>query len=51
MRLIDADALIKRINEIYEGYMTDECGCVPYDFERIVDDQPTIYDSEANNND
>lgn len=44
MRLIDADELIKRINEIYEGYMTDESGCVPYDFERIVDEQPTAYD-------
>ena len=22
--------------------MTDECGCTPYDFEKIVDEQPTI---------
>lgn len=46
MRLIDADVLIKGINEIYEGYMTDECGCVPYDFERIVDEQPTVCNYE-----
>lgn len=44
MRLIDADTLIENINEIYKGYMTDESGCVPYDFERIVDEQPTAYD-------
>ena len=44
MRLIDADKLIENINEIYKGYMTDESGCVPYDFERIVDEQPTAYD-------
>lgn len=44
MRLVDADALIERINEIYKGYMTDECGCTPYDFERIVDEQPTAYE-------
>lgn len=44
MRLIDADKLIENINEIYKGYMTDESGCVPYDFERIVEEQPTAYD-------
>lgn len=43
MRLIDADTLIEKINEIYKGYMTDESGCVPYDFEKIVDEQPTVY--------
>lgn len=42
MRLIDADALVENINEIYEGYMTDECGSVPYDFEIMVDEQPTV---------
>ena len=44
MRLIDADVLIAHIDEIYKGYMTDECGCVPCDFEKIVDEQPTAYD-------
>ena len=44
MRLIDADVLMAHIDEIYKGYMTDECGCVPYDFEKIVDEQTTAYD-------
>lgn len=44
MRLIDADALIEKINEIYQGYMTDECGSTPCDFEAIVEEQPTAYD-------
>ena len=44
MRLIDADELIEKINEIYKGYMTDECGSTPCDFEAIVEEQPTVYD-------
>ena len=46
MRLIDADALVENINKIYKGYMTDECGCTPCDFENIVDEQPAAYDIE-----
>lgn len=44
-RLIDADALCKRIREIYDGYMLDE-GCTPIEFENMVDEQPTAYDVE-----
>lgn len=47
MRLIDADALCKRIREIYDGYMLDEGGCCPLDFENMVDEQPTAYDVDA----
>ena len=43
-RLIDADALCERIREVYDGYMLDECGCTPIDFENMVDEQPTAYD-------
>ena len=43
-RLIDADALCKKIRKIYDGYMMDECGCCPLDFENMVDEQPTAYD-------
>ena len=45
MRLIDADALCKKIREIYNGYMLDE-GCTPIEFERMVDDMPTAFDTE-----
>jgi len=44
-RLIDADALCKRLREIYDGYMLDE-GCCPIEFESLVDEQPTAYDTE-----
>ena len=43
-RLIDADALCKRIRERYDGYMLDEGGCRPLDFEDMVEEQPTAYD-------
>lgn len=46
-RLIDADALCKRIREIYDGYMLDEGGCRPLDFEDMVYEQPTAYDVDA----
>lgn len=45
MRLIDADALCKKIREIYNGYMLDE-GCTPIEFENMVDDMPTAFDTE-----
>lgn len=44
-RLIDADALCKRLRKIYDGYMLDE-GCCPIEFESLVDEQPTAYDTE-----
>lgn len=46
MRLIDADTLCKKIRKIYDGYMMDECGCCPLDFENMVDEQPTAYNME-----
>ena len=46
-RLIDADALCNRIREIYDGYMLDEGGCRPLDFEDMVEEQPTAYDVDA----
>lgn len=45
MRLIDADALCEKIRKIYDGYMLDE-GCTPIDFENMVDEQPTAFDTE-----
>ena len=42
-RLIDADALCNRIRERYDGYMLDEGGCCPLDFEDMVEEQPTVY--------
>ncbi len=44
-RLIDADALCEKIRKIYDGYMLDE-GCAPIDFENMVDDMPTAFDTE-----
>lgn len=46
MRLIDADALCKKIRDEYDGYMLDE-GCCPIEFENMVDDQPTAYNVDA----
>lgn len=45
-RLIDADALCKKIKEEYDGYMLDIGYCCPADFENMVDDMPTVYDLE-----
>lgn len=45
MRLIDADALCKKIRKIYNGYMLDE-GCTPIEFENMVDDMPTAFDTK-----
>lgn len=45
-RLIDADALCEKIRKIYDGYMLDEGGCAPIDFENMVDDMPTAFDTE-----
>lgn len=51
MRLIDADTLCKKIRKIYDGYMMDECGCCPLDFENMVDEQPTAYNEVKTNAD
>lgn len=45
-RLIDADTLCEKIRKIYDGYMLDESGCAPIDFENMVDDMPTAFDTE-----
>lgn len=45
-RLIDADALCEKIRKRYDGYMLDEGGCAPIDFENMVDDMPTAFDTE-----
>lgn len=45
-RLIDADTLCEKIRKIYDGYMLDEGGCAPIDFENMVDDMPTAFDTE-----
>ena len=45
-RYIDADALCKKIREVYDGYMLDEGGCRPIDFEDMVCEQPTAFDIE-----
>lgn len=46
MRLIDADALCEKIRKIYDGYMLDEGECAPIDFENMVDDMPTAFDTK-----
>lgn len=46
MRLIDADALCEKIRKIYDGYMFDEGGSTPSDFENMADDMPTAFDTE-----
>lgn len=46
MRLIDADALCEKIRKVYDGYMLDEAGSTPSDFENMVDDMPTVLDTE-----
>lgn len=46
MRLIDADALCEKIRKVYDGYMLDEAGSTPSDFENMVDAMPTVLDTE-----
>ena len=43
MRLIDADKLIAKIEEIYDGYMLSEDGSVvPRDFVEFLEEAPTV---------
>jgi predicted RNase H-like nuclease (RuvC/YqgF family) len=42
-RLIDADKLIAKIEEIYDGYMlSEDSGVVPKDFVEFLEEAPTV---------
>lgn len=41
MRPIDADELLKEINDVYNGYMLSE-QFAPTDFERMIEEAPTV---------
>lgn len=41
MRPIDADELLKEINDVYNGYMMSE-QYAPADFERRIEEAPTV---------
>lgn len=42
-RLIDADKLIAKIEEIYDGYMlSEDVGVVPKDFVEFLEEAPTV---------
>ena len=41
MRPIDADELLKKINDVYNGYMLSE-QFAPTDFERMIEEAPTV---------
>lgn len=42
-RLIDADKLIAKIEEIYDGYMfSEDGGVVPKDFVEFLEEAPTV---------
>lgn len=41
MRPIDADGLLKEINDVYNGYMLSE-QFAPADFQRMVEEAPTV---------
>lgn len=41
MRPIDADELLKEINDVYNGYMLSE-QFAPADFERMIEEAPTV---------
>ena len=42
-KLIDADKLITKIEEIYDGYMlSEDCGVVPKDFVEFLEEAPTV---------